>query len=104
MARKIVWSYEATADLKTLAEYINSDSPSYAASFVHEIRDASRSLREFSKRGRIVPEFEHTNIRELFVREYRLIYYIEKSRVVILGLIHGQRDLKSLWEKERTGR
>jgi len=48
MARKIVWSYEATADLTTLAEYINRDSPSYAAAFVHEIRDASRSLREFS--------------------------------------------------------
>ena len=57
----------------------------------------------FSERGRIVPELDNPNIRELFIRDYRLIYAIEKARVVILGLIHGKRDLKRLWEKERRG-
>ncbi len=28
---------------------------------------------------------------------------LEESRVVILGIIHGKRDLKSLWEKEQRG-
>ena len=41
------------------------------------------------------------NIRELFVREYRFIYSIEESRVVILGFIHGKRDLERLWEREK---
>lgn len=101
MARKVVWSFESTADLEALADYIAKDSAFYAAAFVQEIRDASRSLKEFFKRGRIVPEFSNPNIRELFVREYRLIYNIEESRVVILGLIHGRRNLKTLWEKEQ---
>ncbi len=103
MARKIIWSYEAIDDLEALAEYIARDSAFYAAAFVREIRDASRSLSEFSERGRIVPEFANPKIRELFVREYRLIYSAEGSRVVILGLIHGRRDLKRLWEKEKRG-
>lgn len=99
MARKVNWAYKATTDLEALAEYIARDSAFYASAFVQEIRDASRSLNEFSERGRIVPELGNPNIRELFVREYRLIYSIEESRVVILGLIHGKRDLKRLWKR-----
>jgi len=41
------------------------------------------------------------SIRELFIKDYRLIYRIEESRVDILGLIHGRRDLKTLWKKEQ---
>ena len=101
MARKVNWAYEAATDLEALAEYIARDSAFYASAFVQEIRDASRSLNEFSERGRIVPELGNPNIRELFVREYRLIYSIKESRVVILGLIHGKRDLKRLWKREK---
>jgi toxin ParE1/3/4 len=99
MARKVIWSFEATADLEALAEYIAKDSAFYAASFVQEIQDASRSLKEFSERGRIVPELFNPNICELFIKGYRLIYNIEESRVVILDLINGRRDLKALWKR-----
>ena len=101
MARKVNWAYEATADLEALAEYIARDSTFYASAFVQEIRDASRSLNELSERGRIVPKLGNPNIREFFVREYRLIYSIEELRVVILGLIHGRRDLKRSWDREK---
>lgn len=103
MARKVIWSYEATGDLDALAEYIQRDSSFYAAAFTREILDASRSLNKFSERGRIVPELGNPKIRELLIREYRLIYIIEQSRVVILALVHGARDLKRLWEKENRG-
>ena len=103
MARKVVWSYEATDDLEAVAEYIARDSSFYAAAFVREALDVSRSLNEFSERGRIVPELANPDIRELFVKEYRLIYSIEESRVVVLGLIHGKRDLKKLWDAENRG-
>jgi addiction module RelE/StbE family toxin len=102
MARRVVWSYEATSDLRTLAEYIAKDSPYYAAAFIRELRDASRSLNEFSERGRIVPELNKPEIRELFIKEYRLIYSIEESRVVILGIVHGRRNLKKLWKDKQT--
>ena len=80
MARKVNWAYKATTDLEALAEYIARDSAFYASAFVQEIRDASRSLNEFSERGRIVPELGNPNIRELFVREYRLI---DSSSVIV---------------------
>ncbi len=77
MAWKIVWSFEAAADLEAMADFISRDSNFYAAAFVQEILDVSRSLDEFSERGRVVPEFGDPKIRELFVRNYRLIYSIE---------------------------
>ena len=101
MGKEVVWSHEATADLDAIAGYIARDSAFYAAAFVQKSLATSSSLNEFSKKGRMVPELGNSNIRELFVKEYRLIYSIEEQRVVILGLIHGRRDLKKLWEKEK---
>jgi toxin ParE1/3/4 len=103
MARKIIWSYGATDDLDAIAEYIARDSPFYAAAFTQQILDASRSLNEFSEKGRIVLELGNPNVRELFIRDYRLIYSLEQSHVVILALVHGARDLKAFWEKEKRG-
>ena len=100
MVRKVVWSEEAVDDLEALAEYIARDSEYYAAAFVQEILDDSSSLDELSERGRIVPEIADPNIREIFVREYRILYSVEESRVAVLGIIHGKRDLKRLWETD----
>ena len=47
----------------------------------------------------MVPEFSNAAVRELFIKEYRLIYKIKESRIVVLGIIHGKRDLKALSEK-----
>ncbi|MEW6701121.1 MAG: type II toxin-antitoxin system RelE/ParE family toxin [Bacteroidota bacterium] len=98
MARKVIWSYEAIADLEALAEYIAKGSTFYAAAFVQKVLDRASSLNEFSEKGRVVPELRNPSIREVFVKEYRLIYSIEKSSIVVLGLIHGKRNLKALLE------
>lgn len=103
MAREVIWSYEAAEDLEAMADYIARDSAYYASSLVQEIMEAGRSLDTFSERGRIVPELGNPKIREIFVRDYRLIYQREKSRIVILGIIYGKRDLKKLWKKEKRG-
>ena len=97
MATEVVWSEGALADLDAVADYIARDSPFYAAAFAEEILAVGSSLHLFPGRGRLVPEAGDPGIREVFVREYRLIYSVEDKRVVILGLIHGKRDLKRLW-------
>lgn len=99
MARKVTWTNISWNDLEETSEYIARDSANYAAAFVHEVREAARSLTIFSERGRVVPETNDPNIRELFVRNYRLIYQITKSEIYILAFIHGARDLRKFWEK-----
>jgi toxin ParE1/3/4 len=96
MARKVVWSFEAASDLEAIADYIAKDSPFYAAAFVQEIREKGRSLTEFAERGRIVPELGTGTIRELFIKDYRLLYQIKESTVIVLAIIHGSRNFKSV--------
>ena len=100
MAWTINWTQSAWNDLEAAADYISKDSPRYAASFVQEVRDAARSLNTLAFRGRVVPELDDTNIRELFLKSYRLIYQVTAQKIYILGLIHGARDLWMLWKKE----
>jgi plasmid stabilization system protein ParE len=47
--------------------------------------------------GRVVPEAQIENIRELLYRSYRVIYRIVGERVDVLAIIHGSRDL---WGQE----
>jgi toxin ParE1/3/4 len=102
VAKKVVWTESAWLDLKAVADFIARDSPYYAASLVREIRNHARSLSRMSARGRIVPEIGDRQIRELFVQSYRLIYKVERSRVAILALVHGARDLEALWKRRRN--
>lgn len=66
MAKQVVWTQTAWNDLSEVADYITEDSPYYAASFVQEAGNTARSLATLSTRGRIVPEFGDSKIRELF--------------------------------------
>jgi len=100
MGLRVIWSHAAVNDLEVAAEYLHPDSPSFASSFVLRALEAGRSLSVFSERGRVVPELESDNIREVFLYSYRLIYRVEKDKVSILGLIHGRRDFSSAWQEQ----
>lgn len=100
MAREIRWTTSASSDVEGIADYIARDSGSYAAVLVTGIRDAARTLDTLPDLGRVVPELENPNIRELIVGSYRLIYRTDPEAVYILAVIHGARDLGSLWERE----
>lgn len=100
MARRVAWTETAWRDLERIADYIADDSPGYAAAFVRRVRDRSRSLDELSERGRVVPEVADSRIRELMIGSFRLIYEVADEDVYVLALIHGARDLRTLWSDE----
>lgn len=99
MARTVRWTETATEDLAEVAEFIGRDSRFYAAALVREVRGAARSLRTFAERGRVVPEIDAPDIREIFIKSYRLIYQVTADHVFILAFVHGARDLTALWER-----
>lgn len=98
MARALKWTEAATWDLSEAAEFIAHDSPFYAAALVREARAAARSLKRFAERGRIVPEARSADVRELFVKSYRLIYRITPDAVTVVAFVHSARDLQRIWE------
>lgn len=96
MAYSIEWTESAISSVLEAAEYIAKDSPSYAAALIGKAEAAANSLFEFPERGRVVPEYGDTSIRELIVSRYRLIYRIDGKHVVIAAFVHGARDLRVL--------
>ncbi|MBI3697037.1 MAG: type II toxin-antitoxin system RelE/ParE family toxin [Acidobacteria bacterium] len=97
MDRRVVWTAPALQDVEEAAAFIARDSPRYAAAVAREAQEAAGSLRRFAARGRVVPEFRHPGVRELFVRKFRLIYELTPDAVFILAFIHGARELGRIW-------
>jgi toxin ParE1/3/4 len=77
MAHRIVWSRRAVHDLQAITNYIAADSPAYAAAVMKKIVHQARTLAEFPRAGRKVPEFDDESIREFVVYSYRVIYRVQ---------------------------
>ena len=71
---EVEWSITAQNDLNEIIDYITQDSLEFATSFYDQVKDKLNNLTEFPKIGRKVPELDDLNIRELILRNYRLIY------------------------------
>jgi addiction module RelE/StbE family toxin len=88
---KIVWTEQAYEDLESIFDYIGHDSISYAKLLVENILTAIRRLEAFPKSGRVVPEYHQPDIRELIVRNYRIIYRTKEDAVELLAIRHSAR-------------
>lgn len=91
---KINWTDQAIIDLTNIADFIAKDSVKYARLTTKNIRERVRQLKSFPTSGRIVPETETPEIRELIFGNYRLIYKIFSSnRIDIITIHHSSRQL-----------
>ena len=91
---QINWTFQAKDDLKAIAEYIKLDSARYAQLQIIKIKTRTQILKSFPQTGRIVPEIESEQIRELIEGNYRIIYkVISETRIDILTIHHSARDL-----------
>jgi toxin ParE1/3/4 len=71
---KIVLSKAARFDLKEIVAYIKRDSVKYAHLEKKKIEDAISKLPKQPFSGRVVPELNNENLREVIFRNYRIIY------------------------------
>jgi toxin ParE1/3/4 len=90
---KIRWTVGARRDLHEIVTHIAEDSPAYAINFAERIALAIDRLETFPKLGRIVPEYQDANVRELIVGNYRIVYKIRGSRIGIAAIAHASREL-----------
>ncbi len=97
---KVVWSDDAVADLESIVEYIAQGSEYYAAVFTEKVLKAVEKLGAFPRIGRIVPEYNRGDLRELIFQNYRIIYKVEPERVAIVTIVHASRDLMRWYPPE----
>jgi toxin ParE1/3/4 len=85
----------AEADVAEIWEYIAQDKPDAATAFVLRLEEQIGTLERFPERCPLVPENEllGTAYRHLLYGNYRTIFKIVGSRVIILRVLHGARLL-----------
>lgn len=99
---KIKWTEKASKNLQSIHEYISWDSKIYAGRFVKALIKAAGKLEMMPYCGRIVPEFDKNDLREVIYQNYRIVYRMldEDNVVEILAVVHGARDMKALFSEE----
>jgi len=90
---KIVWSPLAIERVSEIAEYISQDKPNAAVKWIDTVFSKVKHLASSPEIGRVVPETNNDQFRELIYGNYRIIYRLEKKQISILTIRHGKQIL-----------
>jgi addiction module RelE/StbE family toxin len=88
----VIWSPQSIHDLESIRAYIAADSAAYAELVVRRIVAAVERLHTFPESGRVVPERDAPEIREVIVSPYRVVYRLGREVVEIITVFRGSRE------------
>ena len=89
----VCWTDEALRHLDNIYRHIAEDAPVYARRMVDKITRRSQQIGAFPQSGRMVPEYQDIEIREVVEPPYRIVYRVTADRVDVLAVFHGARLL-----------
>jgi addiction module RelE/StbE family toxin len=90
---KLIWTREALDNILEIEDYISQDNPSKAIEFTDSLIDKCDHIIDNPEIGRVVPEFSDSQIRELIVKNYRIVYRHIDKEIQILTVFEGRRLL-----------
>jgi len=88
----VTWSPQSLRDVESIRAFIAQGSVMYAELVARRIVAAVERLQAFPESGRIVPERNVPEIREVVVAPYRVVYRLRQGRVEIATVFRGSRD------------
>jgi toxin ParE1/3/4 len=92
MRTTILWSERARRDLLEIGDFIARDKPQAAAKWIGKILDAIERTAVFPASGRIVPEIDRSDIREVILENYRIVYQLSETTIIILTVFESHRS------------
>lgn len=92
---RLRWTARARRDLLAVGRYIARDDPVAARRWVDRLRTRARAAAQRPLAGRVVPEFEQTDIREVLLSNYRVVYRVRPKEIHILTVFEGHRLLRA---------
>jgi toxin ParE1/3/4 len=98
---RVHWTDTAAAHLTALHDYIALDSSFYARRTVDRLTSRSKQLARYPHSGRMVPEYEQEDVREVIEGAYRIIYRILPQQIDVLAVVHSARELPGSVEQLR---
>ena len=90
---RLTWAPQALHDVEAICDFIAEDSGYYARFFANTVFKTAERIGTFPKSGRIVPEVDQPNIREVILGNYRIIYRVLETEIQILTVYHSARLL-----------
>ena len=90
---EIRWTQQASFDLEGITSFIAQDSEYYASFFASKVLHSVERLIDFPESGRVVPESDNPEIREIILGNYRIVYRLNRNTTEILTICHGARLL-----------
>ena len=88
---RVFWTDAALGQLESIRDYFARTSPEYAQRLVERLVNRSERIAAFPRSGRMVPEYEIDDVRQVIEGPYRIIYLIKEDQIEILALIHTSR-------------
>ena len=85
----VSWTIQALDDLNAICEFIARDAPRYAQLFAMQAFEAVDRLETFPLSGRVVPEINKQEIREVIFGNYRIVYHHTDDKVDIITVHHS---------------
>ncbi|MGH9871483.1 MAG: type II toxin-antitoxin system RelE/ParE family toxin [Pyrinomonadaceae bacterium] len=97
---KVRWTESALTQLQAIHDYLAQTSPEYALRIVDRLTKRSIQIAAFPFSGRMVPEYEVNEVREVIEVPYRMIYLIVEAtdQLDVLAIIHTSREGRQLLE------
>lgn len=83
---KILWSPLAVERLEDIFEYISNENKVAARKMITKIFKRVETLSKYHERGRIIPEANREEIREVFEGQYRIIYRVDTKKIFVLTI------------------
>jgi toxin ParE1/3/4 len=87
------WSDRARRDLIEIDRFIARDDPDAARVWIRRLRQRARKAAQMPRAGRVVPEFGRADVREVFLRGYRIVYLVRKDGIIVLTFFESHRLL-----------
>ena len=88
---RLIWSPLADAQVDDAVANVAADDPAAALAWLERLLERVRSLADYPDSGRMVPELQREDVRELIVPPYRVIYRRTADAVEIAAIRHGAR-------------
>jgi toxin ParE1/3/4 len=98
---QVTWTEPALNDLDEIAQYIALNNLVAAKNLVEKVFTAVDRLADHPESGRVPPEIDYFNYREVIVNPCRVFYKIKDSDIYILYVMRQERDLKTYILRQR---
>jgi toxin ParE1/3/4 len=90
----VILSPRAVGDLEAIIRYIALENPTAAGKVGQNLLNKTKELSQFPFKGQKVPEFSNSDIRQVILKPYRIVYRVEedKKRISVARFWHSSQE------------